>query len=212
MQKEHTRELDIDGYKYVVSGLLHSECNSCNEWITTPEQSRHNKRLIVEARANAVAARDDSQRLTPSTILSIRKKLRLTQVQAARIFGGGLNAFSKYENCEVTPSEGMDRLLRLANEVPEAASWLLRRGGVPLPVTKSEIDTRLVRNITQHIFDLDLEIKQEYSEISKLFYLLTAEKFSVPSPGLAREVRGDFTYHAANDSDNEGQYDQLAVG
>jgi len=78
----------------------------------------------------AVAERDRAQRLTPADIVRIRKKLGLTQAQAARVFGGGINAFSKYEDNEVEPSDGMETLLRLSDSVSEAAAWLLRRGGV----------------------------------------------------------------------------------
>ncbi len=131
----HTHDLaaEIEGYRYVVKGLQHSLCNHCDEYLTTPDQSRHNKGVISAARDQAVTARDRAQRLTPADILHIRKVLGLTQVQAARVFGGGPNAFGKYENGEVGPSEGMEKLLRLADQVPEAATWLLRRAGLPAP-------------------------------------------------------------------------------
>lgn len=129
----HERSYDVDGFPYVVQGLRHSLCDHCGEYITTPEQSRYNKRVIIAARDQAVAERDRLQRLTPDEILSIRKRLQLTQVQAARVFGGGPNAFGKYENAEVAPSDGMEKLLRLADKVPEAAVWLLRRAGLPAP-------------------------------------------------------------------------------
>jgi len=132
---EHTHDLasELEGHSYVINGLLHSLCDHCDEYITTPDQSRHNKRVIIAARDQAVAARDRAQRLTPAEILHIRKRLGLTQVQAARVFGGGPNAFGKYENGDVGPSEGMEKLLRLADKVPEAATWLLRRAGLPAP-------------------------------------------------------------------------------
>lgn len=134
---EHTHECQemIDGYKVVIPGLRHSICDHCAEYITTPTQSRHNKRVLIEARQRAVDERDRAQRLTPADILRIRKKLGVTQVQAARVFGGGQNAFSKYENAEVAPSEGMEKLLRLADSIAEAANWLLRRAGLPATQT-----------------------------------------------------------------------------
>lgn len=131
IERQRDRESEIDGYKFLIRGLLHAVCDSCHESVTTPSQSRHNKRVSTEARAKAVEERDRAQQLTPCDILRIRKKLGLTQAQAARVFGGGANAFSKYENGEVTPSDGMERLLRLADSVPAAASWLMRRAGVP---------------------------------------------------------------------------------
>lgn len=127
----HERKETLDSHSYVIRGLLHSICDHCNERVTTPDQLRQNKRLIADARVRAVAERDQAQRLKPCDILRIRKNLGITQAQAARVFGGGANAFSKYENGEVEPSDGMERLLRLAASVPVAAKWLLRRAGLP---------------------------------------------------------------------------------
>lgn len=45
---EHKHRLSFDGAN--IPDLLHSECSYCHEYITTPEQSRHNKRLITEFR------------------------------------------------------------------------------------------------------------------------------------------------------------------
>lgn len=140
---QHERTSEIDGHKFIIRGFQHSICDHCHERVTTPAQSRHNKQLIIEARALAVAERDRNQRLSPAGILAIRKKFGLTQAQAARVFGGGTNAFSKYENGEVTPSDGMEKLLRLSDEVPEAAQWLLRRGGLPVMRPVNSVESRL---------------------------------------------------------------------
>lgn len=97
-----------------------------------PSSHGTSKRAIVAARNRAVAERDRGQRLTATDILRIRKTLGLTQAQAARVFGGGPNAFGKYESGEVAPSDGMEKLLRLADSVPAAAAWLLRRVGLAM--------------------------------------------------------------------------------
>jgi HTH-type transcriptional regulator/antitoxin MqsA len=39
----------------------------------------------------------------PAFITAVRKKLALDQQEAAEIFGGGLNAFSRYENGKTRP-------------------------------------------------------------------------------------------------------------
>ena len=39
----------------------------------------------------------------PSFISTVRKKLDLDQCEAAKIFGGGANSFSRYENGKTTP-------------------------------------------------------------------------------------------------------------
>lgn len=51
--------------------------------------------------------------LMPDDIRSIRKKLKLTQVQAGTILGGGKKAFQKYESGEILPSRAISNLLKL---------------------------------------------------------------------------------------------------
>jgi HTH-type transcriptional regulator/antitoxin MqsA len=46
-------------------------------------------------------------------------KLGLTQKQAAEIFGGGVNAFSRYERGEVEPGPSTVKLLHLLDKHPE---------------------------------------------------------------------------------------------
>ena len=50
--------------------------------------------------------------------------MNITQEQAALLFGGGIHGFSKYERGEVIQSTSMDRLLRIALELPDAFSML----------------------------------------------------------------------------------------
>ena len=56
--------------------------------------------------------------LLPEEIRSIRKRLKLTQVQAGIILGGGKRAFQKYENGDVLPSRAISNLLRLLSVNP----------------------------------------------------------------------------------------------
>ncbi|MFM9966782.1 MAG: type II toxin-antitoxin system MqsA family antitoxin [Burkholderiales bacterium] len=49
----------------------------------------------------------------------IRKKLKLTQVEAARITGGGPNAFSRYERGKTRPLPAVTNLFRLLDRHPE---------------------------------------------------------------------------------------------
>lgn len=50
---------------------------------------------------------------------SIRQKLGLTQKRAGEIFGGGVNAFSRYERGETEPPLATEKLLRLLEKHPE---------------------------------------------------------------------------------------------
>ncbi len=56
--------------------------------------------------------------LPTSEIRRIRKKLGLTQKQAATIFGGGHNAFSRYERGAARQPKSTDRLLRILDLHP----------------------------------------------------------------------------------------------
>lgn len=54
----------------------------------------------------------------PSFIASVRKKLALDQREAAEIFGGGANAFSRYEN---QTAAGADQAFEAARSSPRIA-------------------------------------------------------------------------------------------
>ena len=54
-----------------------------------------------------------------SFILGVRNKLKLTQAEANKIFGGGPNAFSRYETGKALPSKPLIQLLRLLDRRPE---------------------------------------------------------------------------------------------
>lgn len=49
----------------------------------------------------------------------IRKKLKLTQQEAAQLAGGGKNAFSRYERGEAKPVAAVMNLFRLLDHHPE---------------------------------------------------------------------------------------------
>ena len=49
----------------------------------------------------------------------IRKKLKLSQRRAAAITGGGVNAFSRYENGKAKPVAAVVNLFRLLDKHPE---------------------------------------------------------------------------------------------
>ena len=51
--------------------------------------------------------------------VSVRRKLALDQREAAEIFGGGVNAFSRYENGKTKPSLALVKLLKVLDRHPE---------------------------------------------------------------------------------------------
>jgi putative zinc finger/helix-turn-helix YgiT family protein len=52
-------------------------------------------------------------------LVRIRKKLKLSQRRAAEIAGGGVNAFSRYENGKARPVAAVVNLFRLLDKHPE---------------------------------------------------------------------------------------------
>lgn len=108
--KSHKKELP----------LHYSECDCCGSDITTPDQSRRNKRLMTEFKKQVDGL------LIGREVKEIRLSLGLRQADAAKIFGGGPVAFAKYEADDVAQSEAMDKLLRVAQAVPEAYAYLTK--------------------------------------------------------------------------------------
>lgn len=77
----------------------------------------------AESAARYAAAGDalvlDERRREAAEIRRIRTALKLTQVEAARLTGGGPNAFSRYERGEARPLPAVLNLLRLLDRHPE---------------------------------------------------------------------------------------------
>jgi HTH-type transcriptional regulator / antitoxin MqsA len=55
----------------------------------------------------------------PAFIINVRKKLDLGQREAAEIFGGGINAFSRYENGKTKPPLALVKLFKLLDRHPD---------------------------------------------------------------------------------------------
>ncbi|WP_240520036.1 type II TA system antitoxin MqsA family protein [Shewanella bicestrii] len=82
-------------------------CESCGEEFELPEQAAENDIAMREVK------KEHDGLLGRHFLKNIRISLGLTQQQAAIVFGGGINSFSKYERGEVTQSDSLDKLVRL---------------------------------------------------------------------------------------------------
>lgn len=69
--------------------------------------------------ARWLAFRDQVDAQQAAELTRIRKKLKLTQVQAAQLAGGGKNAFSRYERGQAKPVAAVMNLFRLLDRHPE---------------------------------------------------------------------------------------------
>lgn len=98
-------------------------CSSCEAEFVSEAQSVENKRQKRTALKHANGT------LSGVDICALRQKYRLTQSQAALMFGGGPVAFSKYESESILPSDAMSTLLVVAQNFPQVVSFLAERNG-----------------------------------------------------------------------------------
>ncbi len=68
---------------------------------------------------NAFNKQVNTAMVDPAFIASVRKKLDLDQREAAEIFGGGVNAFSRYENGKTKPPLALVKLLKVLDRHPD---------------------------------------------------------------------------------------------
>ncbi|MDR2195386.1 MAG: type II toxin-antitoxin system MqsA family antitoxin, partial [Gallionellaceae bacterium] len=73
---------------------------------------------------DAASAKADERRA--QALRATRKKLKLTQAEAGRLFGGGASAFSEYERGKTQPHKSTVLLLRLLDRHPELLNELAR--------------------------------------------------------------------------------------
>ncbi|WP_110693272.1 type II toxin-antitoxin system MqsA family antitoxin [Salinicola halophyticus] len=110
--------LEYNGKTIPVPGVQYFQCQCCGEEFADSRLHKHNSTCFADAKRAA-----DSL-LKGSEIRDIRVKYSITQSQAAKIFGGGVNAFSKYERGEVIQSKSMDKLMRVADRFPQVYVYL----------------------------------------------------------------------------------------
>lgn len=80
---------------------------------------------------------DVGDTLTPWQIKETRRELGLTQKQCGEIFGGGPNAFSRYERGETTPLRSTIHLLQFFKKYPEELDSLALRLGLHLEANRN---------------------------------------------------------------------------
>ena len=89
-------------------------CPACDEVVLDSSESARTSELMLKFNKEVNAAYID-----PAFITQVRKKLHLDQREAAEIFGGGINAFSRYENGKTKPPLALVQLLRVLDRHPE---------------------------------------------------------------------------------------------
>ncbi len=92
-------------------------CPSCGESVLELGEATRTSAAMLDFNKQVNAGFID-----PGFIASVRKKLALDQREAAELFGGGVNAFSRYENGKTMPPLALVKLLRVLDRHPELLS------------------------------------------------------------------------------------------
>lgn len=110
--KGETFEISHRGLTAKEKGLAGWRCRACDEVVFDKASAQ---RYSAAGDNLVLAARTAEQ----AEIRRIRRKLGLTQAMAAKLMGGGHNAFSRYERGEAAPVPAVMNLLRILDRHPE---------------------------------------------------------------------------------------------
>lgn len=102
------------GETALIPGVSGDFCPACGECILDRDQGNRYSDLIGTFQREVNAAFVD-----PAFIVMVRKKLELDQREAGEIFGGGVNAFSRYENGKAKPPLALVKLLKVLDRHPD---------------------------------------------------------------------------------------------
>src|SRR5262249_24764906 len=118
--KGETFRIAHKGLSAEVKALSGWRCSTCGEIEfdkkSTKRYAAAGDKLVFQARA---AERSEIRR--------IRKKLGLSQAMAAKLTGGGHNAFSRYERGEAAPLPAIVNLFKLLDRHPDLLKELTPR-------------------------------------------------------------------------------------
>ncbi|MDP3654943.1 MAG: type II toxin-antitoxin system MqsA family antitoxin [Rhodoferax sp.] len=111
-----TRDLPYTykGETTVISAATGDFCRACAESILDAAESDRAMREM-----GAFSKQVNAAIVDPGFITRVRKKLALDQREAAEIFGGGVNAFSRYENGKSKPPLALVKLLKVLERHPD---------------------------------------------------------------------------------------------
>ncbi|MCK9389158.1 MAG: type II toxin-antitoxin system MqsA family antitoxin [Sulfuritalea sp.] len=111
-----TRDLPYiyKGESTVLPQVTGDFCPACGEGVFDAVESRR-----VSASMREFSKQVNASIVAPGFIVGVRKKLNLDQREAARIFGGGVNAFSRYENGKTKPPLALVKLLKVLDHHPD---------------------------------------------------------------------------------------------
>lgn len=108
------RTYTYKGESTTIPGVTGDFCPACDEVILNREHGDRYSEAVGLFQRQVNAAFVD-----PDYIARVRKKLDLDQRQAAELFGGGVNAFSRYETGKIKPPLALVKLFKLLDRHPD---------------------------------------------------------------------------------------------
>jgi HTH-type transcriptional regulator / antitoxin MqsA len=102
------------GETTIIAAVPGEFCPACAESVLAGAESERVMRAMRTFARQVNAAIVD-----PGFITQVRKKLALDQREAAEIFGGGVNAFSRYEKGKTKPPLALVKPLKVLDRHPE---------------------------------------------------------------------------------------------
>ena len=111
-----TRDLPYTykGETTVIAAVRGDFCPACSESILDAAESNR-----VMREMQAFSKQVNAAIVDPVFITNVRKKLDLDQREAAELSGGGVNAFSRYENGKTKPPLALVKLFKLLDRHPD---------------------------------------------------------------------------------------------
>jgi len=114
--------------------LLTSRCPACGTEATSAAQHTENLARLKARKG------EYNGLLLGEEILALRRRYGITQQTAAKIFGKGKIAFSRYENETSYPDDSTSKLLKLAIQKPDVIKSLADDESVELPLWKARCE------------------------------------------------------------------------
>lgn len=176
--------------------LLTSVCPSCGAEATSAAQHSENLKRLKARKAQYGGL------LLGEEIFSLRRRYGITQQAAARIFGKGKIAFSRYENETSYPDESTTLLLTLAIEKPDVIRSLADKAGVELPLWQARCEDGRRAKVRMMSGVLKVDTESRNSEVGRK----RVDWVHVFGGGRHRETRYAFDHSESVVSANDDHF------
>ncbi len=101
------------GETTIIAAVSGQYCPRCDECLPDPDEEER-----ISAEALAFNKTVNAGLIDPEEIIAARQALQLGQREASLLFGGGVNAFNRYEAGKIKPPRALVLLLRLLRNHP----------------------------------------------------------------------------------------------